>query len=172
MALPPGVALRPATGADAAAGARLHIACWREAYGPLVDPKLLEAHLDEERWALRWHEQIMNGSPRLLAVHGAEPVGFVTCGPSLHDDAPVPFELYAVYVRAAWYGTGVAQALLDAGLGDRSAYLWVLEGNTRARRFYERNGFATDGGRQKYRPLDAWEVRMVRPVGRPDWIGG
>ncbi|RYP85396.1 GNAT family N-acetyltransferase [Nocardioides guangzhouensis] len=154
--------LRPATPDDAAAGARLHLACWREAYGPLVDPALLEAALDEDRWTRRWREQVADGPPRLLAVHDDEPVGFVTCGPARHEDAPLPFELYAVYVRAAWHGTGVAQALLDAGLGDRSAYLWVLEGNARARRFYARNGFVADGGRQHYRPLDAWELRMLR----------
>ena len=162
--LPPGVDLRPATVDDAAAGARLHLACWREAYAPLVDPALLEAALDEERWTRRWREQIADGPTRLLAVHAGVPIGFVTCGPARHRGAPLPFELYAVYVRAAWHGTGVAQALLDADLGDRSAYLWVLEGNTRARRFYERNGFAPDGGRQLYRPLGAWEVRLQRPA--------
>ena len=64
-----------------------------------------------ERWTRRWREQIADGPTRLLAVHAGVPIGFVTCGPARHRDAPLPFELYAVYVRAAWHGTGAAKAL-------------------------------------------------------------
>ena len=43
-------------------------------------------------------------------------------------------------------GTGLGQALLDAALPGRAdAFLWVFGANTRAIRFYERNGFTRDG---------------------------
>ncbi|WP_413471192.1 N-acetyltransferase family protein [Streptomyces noursei] len=60
-------------------------------------------------------------------------------------------ELLALYVTPELLGTGVGRALLDAGtlrarsLGYGALYLWVVRGNTRAQRFYERAGFAPDG---------------------------
>jgi ribosomal protein S18 acetylase RimI-like enzyme len=59
-------------------------------------------------------------------------------------------ELYALYVHPAWWSTGTGRALLDqvlakvAAAGYRCITLWVLEDNARARRFYERAGFAPD----------------------------
>jgi GNAT superfamily N-acetyltransferase len=55
------------------------------------------------------------------------------------------------YVRPEWWGSGVAPALYDAavelirGSGAAVAHLWVLEANTRARRFYERRGWRENG---------------------------
>lgn len=161
--LPEGVTLRPATLDDARAGALMHIACWREAYASIVDPGLLEAQVaDAESWTQRWREHIPR-HPRLLAVYDGEPVGFAAAGEGRDRDAPVPTELYALYVREAWYGSGLGHALCEAAVGDRAAYLWVLEGNDRARAFYERQGFRADGARERFAPLDAWEIRMVRP---------
>lgn len=159
----PRVELRRATLHDAEAGAALHAACWRETYGPLVDAVLLENYLaDAGRWAARWRDRIALGPPRLLAAHGDELVGFASAGPGRHETVPVPTELYAIYVRAAWHGTGLGQALLEEILHGQPAYLWVLEDNLRARAFYARNGFTPDGGRKKFEPLDAWEVRLTR----------
>jgi len=51
-----------------------------------------------------------------------------------------------LYTVPGTHGSGLGQALLDASLpGRRPAYLWVLSENTRAVRFYERNGFTADG---------------------------
>lgn len=161
--LPNGVVLRDAGVADAEAGAQLHIACWREAYGPITDLSLLDAHLaDEAGWAARWRTQIEKGFAPTLAVAGAEVVGFARSGPGRDEDAPPGLELYALYVRAARYGTGIGTALLEAVLPQPPAYLWVLEDNARARAFYRRHGFEPDGGRERYEPLSAWEIRMVR----------
>ena len=61
-------------------------------------------------------------------------------------------ELYAIYVIPAWWSAGVGRALLGSVLpaleaeGYRRVVLWVLADNARARRFYERAGFAPDGG--------------------------
>ncbi len=160
--LPEGVRLRWATPDDAEAGARLHLACWREAYAPLVDPALLQAQLaDPASWAQRWRDQATR-VPRLLALFDDQPAGFGMAGPAREDHAPAALELYAAYVRAAWYGTGLGRALVHGVLGDRPAYLWVLENNGRARAFYEKLGFRPDGARERFAPLDAWEVRLVR----------
>ncbi len=60
-------------------------------------------------------------------------------------------ELYALYVHPDWWSTGTGRALMDRVLdaasvaGYVSVRLWVLRDNSRARRFYERAGFAPDG---------------------------
>ena len=53
------------------------------------------------------------------------------------------------------WGDGSGPALLAASLdalrasGFATASLWVLEDNPRARRFYEREGWAVDGGQRQ-----------------------
>lgn len=160
--LPEGIVLRPATLDDAAAAARMHRECWREVYGPLVDGEVLEARTaDPAPWEETWREHVTHGPPRTLALHVDEPVGFAVAGPNRDEGLPQE-ELYAIYVRRSWWGSGVGQALLDAVLGDRPATLWVLEDNERALAFYRRNGFAPDGAREFSTWLDTWEVRLVR----------
>jgi GNAT superfamily N-acetyltransferase len=59
--------------------------------------------------------------------------------------------LQRLFVREAAWGTGVADELhaaaLDAlrSLGARSASLWCLAENARARRFYEKHGWRLNG---------------------------
>ena len=59
--------------------------------------------------------------------------------------------LHRLFVRESAWGTGVAGELHDAALdalrsaGARSASLWSLAENARARRFYERRGWRLNG---------------------------
>jgi GNAT superfamily N-acetyltransferase len=76
-----------------------------------------------------------------VAVHDGEVVGFVT----ITGD-----ELEQLFVADAARGTGTAAALIDRGEQqiarehDR-AWLAVVAGNVRARRFYERQGWVDRG---------------------------
>ena len=73
-----------------------------------------------------------------------EPVGFVAFDNN---------ELHALYVLPELWGRGIGRDLLAAA-GDVSE-LWVLESNERARRFYERFGWAPDGsGREVHGVLE------------------
>jgi ribosomal protein S18 acetylase RimI-like enzyme len=60
-------------------------------------------------------------------------------------------ELWMLNADPAVFGTGAALAVHDAALarlaagGHRHAVLWVVRDNPRARRFYEREGWRTDG---------------------------
>ena len=156
--------LRPAVHADAEAAAAMHAACWREAYAPYADPaRLAERLADTERWVSAWTRHLLEGPPRVLAEADGQLVGFAVAGPNRDEDRPTPHELYAMYVRAAHWGTGLGQRLWEAVRPDGPCSLWVLEDNERARRFYARNGFAPDGLRQHYDELGAREMRMVRP---------
>ncbi len=158
-----GVELRRASVEDAEAGARLHMACWREAYGPITDPALLAPLLsDEAAWIGRWRRQIQDGAERTVAVAGEELIGFAAAGPARDQEAPTNLELQALYVREAWHGTGTGAALQSAVIGAKAAYLWVLEDNLRARSFYAKQGFRDSGARKLYASLDAPELQLVR----------
>ena len=82
-------------------------------------------------------------------------------------------EVEQVFVDASFRGGGVADALLAeaerlvAAGGHTVAWLAVVPGNARARRFYERSGWADDGGFDYV--ADAITVpcrRYVKQVGR------
>ncbi|MCW1805708.1 GNAT family N-acetyltransferase [Brachybacterium squillarum] len=164
-ALPP---IRPARPEDAAALTALHLDAWDEAYTGLIASEVLAARrADPESRAQRWRENIATTPNTVLVAEGTGErlLGFAIAGAGRDEPAGgLPErELMALYVRAEVYGTGLGHALLRAAIGDGPASLWVLEGNARAIRFYERQGFRFDGAR-KEDPVGA-ELRMVRGVG-------
>jgi ribosomal protein S18 acetylase RimI-like enzyme len=91
-------------------------------------------------------------------------VGWLTAGTSPEDDAPTDLELMGLYITSQWYGSGVAHALIQAGIGDRDAFLWVLKDNPRAQAFYRKEGFELDGVEKYYTlgPSDVLIARMTR----------
>jgi GNAT superfamily N-acetyltransferase len=83
---------------------------------------------------------------RLLIASVAEAVvGFAYVGEGC---------LYAIHVHPEWLGKGAGAALMEAArkalreLGFDRAVLWVVEGNERACRFYERDGWTLSGQRR------------------------
>ena len=68
---------------------------------------------------------------------------------SINEVVPIPGvtqQLNHLYLRPAAQGTGLADALMDLALpGRMPAYLWIIGGNARGWRFYERHGFVGDG---------------------------
>ena len=65
-------------------------------------------------------------------------------------------ELLSIAVNSARQRTGIGKTLLEAGLGKLDfisgdkMFLEVREGNDKARRFYERNGFTEYSRRDRY----------------------
>jgi GNAT superfamily N-acetyltransferase len=158
--------LRTAKLADADALASVHHATWVTAYGDLLPAEFWETHTLAER-TRSWQRSLMRGlAPTLAEVEG-EVVGFAHASGSRaqHGVEPVrDTQLWMLYVLDDHHGTGVGQGLLDAVIGPGvPCQLWVAEDNPRARRFYERNGFAVEGARITDESFaDIAEVRMVR----------
>lgn len=96
-------------------------------------------------------------------------VGVVLAGPD--PDAPGLGHLARLYVDPDRWGTGIGRALHDAAVADLvgrgfpTATLWVLEGNVRARRWYERLGWVQTSGRKAtYEPAGIYDARYVRDL--------
>ncbi len=167
----PAPVIRRAEVADAAAGAWCHLLCWREAYAGILEPALLlERTSDPDRRTERWAEAIREGAIRWIALNPDplapvedQVIGFSAPGPARDDDAPSPLELYAIYVRQSWWGSGLGTRLLEVAIGKEAAIVWVLEDNLRAQAFYRRHGFVADGTRADEPSFGVPEIRMVRP---------
>lgn len=158
------VVVRPAVPAEAEAGARCQLACWAEAYGDIADPARLARRLADVEGRVRsWRSQLAGDRGPWVAAAGDQLVGFASTGPPPPTEPDPPWMLYALYVRQAWWGTDLGHRLLVAALGDTAASLWVFRDNHRARRFYARHGFRTDGWERDQAVFGNVEVRMVRP---------
>lgn len=130
--------LRPATSTDAPAIAEIWRSGWRDGHLGHV-PQALVAVRTPASFATRARDRIADTT--VAEVDGAV-VGFVM----LHDD-----EVEQVYVAASHRGTPVAPTLLAeaerlvAEAGHPRAWLAVVAGNARARRFYARCGWVDEG---------------------------
>jgi GNAT superfamily N-acetyltransferase len=155
--------VRRARPGDAAAIAEVHARTWQAAYEHVFGFERLAAR--EPDVAL-WMRIFANERVEVnVAEEGGRIVAFVSVGPSRDDDAEG--ELYAIYALPEAWGTDAGAALMQAGLdamrraGYRDAVLYVLDDNPRARRFYEREGWALDGRTKREELLDV-EVTEVR----------
>lgn len=163
----PGVQIRAAQPDDAEALAHLHLDVWEDAYTGLMPPSVFaDRRADVAARVTTW-EEILSASGAAedaattwVAEDSDGLVGFVSVGPPRDNEMEHDEEVWALYVRASSWGTGLGHALLHTAVADRPAYLWVLASNARAVRFYQRQGFARDGAE------DATDVglhiRMVR----------
>lgn len=141
--------------------AYVHWKAWHEAYEHIISKDYLD-HLTLEqceKWAFEWTDNTY------VAMVDGKVAGFVCFSPNKEVE-PVVGEIFAIYVLSEYYGTGVAQKLMDLALEGLKEYpgceLWVLKDNPRAIRFYEKYGFKSDGTFKELKSLNATEMRMVK----------
>jgi ribosomal protein S18 acetylase RimI-like enzyme len=150
--------------ADADEMGWVHVTVWQQAYAGLMPADYLDS-LDPEAFAEGWRERLTKPPLEVRTWIARDEDGIcalTTSGPARDADAPEDWQLYAINVLARAQGTGVADALVDGAIGDRAAYLWVVDGNERAQAFYRRHRFRDDGGRTELAPTGTLEVRMSR----------
>ena len=165
--------VRPAEPGDAQRIEEVRVAGWHWAYAALIDAEWLAGFVVTPDRVQRWAERIaepLPGSVVVVAEQDGVVRGFAAAGPCRDDDARDAFELAALYVDPTAARRGIGTALLRAAVDGRPepTLLWVLEGNTGARRFYERHRFAWDGTRKflDHLPHDVPELRYRRsPAG-------
>lgn len=156
--------LRPAHPEDALAVAHVHVQSWQVGYRGLIADGYLDAMRPEERAARYTFGSSDPEVPYTIVAEDAGAIrGFVTTRPG---------ELMALYVHPEAWGHGFGRALIAAGrtrlasLRSGTATLWLLEGNTRAERFYRADGWQPDGTQQvaKIWGLDLPERRFAREL--------
>jgi hypothetical protein len=145
--------IRLATTEDIPSIARLHIEGWKAAYGGLVDQAYLDS-LSVEQRIKDWQGWMTAGeSETLLAERDGQPAGFITYGrtktapPGSSNIRPThSAEIYALYLHPDHWRHGIGQELLRLAAANlkkkkhSSLCLWVMDGNARAKSFYEKMG--------------------------------
>lgn len=132
--------IRLARADDAARLAEVHITSWQHAYRNIFPERFLES-LDVARRIDFFSERIGAGDTIFVAEVGDELVAF--CWPAASSEEGWG-EILSIYAHPDHWGGGHGRALLEAGeshlreRGFERALLWVLDANTRARDFYER----------------------------------
>ncbi|MEV7238443.1 GNAT family N-acetyltransferase [Streptomyces sp. NPDC051020] len=168
--------VRAMTEADVPAVSAIRVTGWKAAYAgivpqPFLDGMTVEADTQQRRQYFRRPKE---GTTNLVAVdaHGRV-VGWGCLGPFRGDRTSTTMsELYALYVQPSLTGSGIGRTLLEAVHAQAHAdgfdrvLLWVLTGNTTARRFYERAGYVPDGAVQAddYDGVSVSEVRYQRAL--------
>ncbi|MGR6429593.1 N-acetyltransferase family protein [Rhizobium sp. PAMB 3174] len=110
---------------------------WQEAYADLVPPGILAFRTPDH--FSQWLAEALGEEFFSVAVAGGTVLGFV----STRND-----EICRLYVDQRARGSGAAQALLAYGedelasAGCKIAKVYCLAGNTRAERFYQRQGWS------------------------------
>ena len=167
--------LRPMRADDADAVAALHATSWRSAYRGIFTDHYLDHEADTERrdaWRARLQVDAPSADWGLVAEDAqGRLVGFVYVQPA-HDPVWGDY-LDNLHVAPDLKGAGLGRQLMQAVAerlrqdgSTRPLYLWVLEANTAARRFYERLG-AELTDRQLSDPL----AGQQHPVWRCVWRG-
>ena len=194
------VVIRAGSAAHAAQIAAVQRETWFAAYEGVIAPEVIDrvtvpddgARIRQSFRTRPWQRMLVAVDPGAGDPGAGDPdaggiVGYASFGPEtdvLNAPWPHPLtadgeggrvaELYALYVRPAWWSTGTGRALMEkvlarsAAAGYRSITLWVLRDNQRARRFYDRAGFAPDGATNVLTGLGGVpEVRYRRGLDQP-----
>ncbi|MGC3944288.1 MAG: GNAT family N-acetyltransferase [Chryseolinea sp.] len=164
--------LRPATANDTATIAALHAASWIIAYRGLLSDEYLDNDLAGERIAY-WSKKLPALSSREFIILATDDKDQATGFIAVMDQPEVGYSALVdnLHVRPDLKGNGIgkklmqhaARVLLDSGR--TSYYLWVLNGNEPACRFYESiGGVAADettvhfGGKDVKATRYVWET--------------
>ncbi|MDQ2813034.1 MAG: GNAT family N-acetyltransferase [Actinomycetota bacterium] len=190
--------IRAGSAADAAQIAAVQREGWFAAYEGIISRAIIDratapddgARVRQSYRTRPWQKLIVAEAGELDRARSPGPAapgiaGYASYGPEVNvltEPWPHPrtdagragqiAELYALYVRPAWWSTGTGRALMDRVLAStsRAGYqfivLWVLRDNTRARGFYQRAGFVPDGATSLLERLGGvQEVRYRRALG-------
>lgn len=144
-----GVVLRPYDARDEEATIALWLRAWLVAY-PQLD---FAARLDW--WRTRWRTELVPVAKIVIAEAGGEMIGFVTVDPAA-------LYLDQIVVAPERWRTGVGAALLAEArrLSPTGLDLDVNTDNSRAIKFYERQGFFISGA--AVNPISGKPVHRMR----------
>ena len=143
----------------------LHALGWRAAYRDSIPADYMAREITDERWVPVFRQNYREGVYHGLRLYkGEQPLCCATYGPARVDqsagdtigsfsspDLAAWGELVSLYARPDRWGQGYGSIVMEEVLRRLSAagypgcFLYVLRENGRARRFYEKHGFAWDG---------------------------
>ena len=141
----------------------VHCTSWQEAYRGIVCDRYLDS-MTVSATTARARQFPEN---TLVAKDKEKVVGFAVYGPSRDEDLVDAGEVVAIYVLSEYYGRKIGYRLMNEAVSRLGEYptifVWVLEKNERAIRFYHKYGFEFDGCKKQWNlgePVSI--VRMIK----------
>lgn len=125
------------------AASRLIVESWKETYRGDM-PRAYLDHLSDNQWCHKIRDKKLETA---LAFDEGELVGVVIFGPTQVEAFQGYGEVVSLHLKPDQKGGGYGSALFSFAIeelekaGYDKIFLYVVEGNHNARRFYEKNGF-------------------------------
>lgn len=132
---------------DFVAIGNIYVKSWQTAYRGIVSQDYLDS-LSGGWWAQRIAESRYND---YVVVEDGRYIGTSSTGAARDEKLADYGEIISIYLLPEYFGKGYAEPLIkfvENALkeeGYKNIYLWVLEDNIRARKFYEKQGFLANG---------------------------
>ncbi len=127
--------------------ADIYVSSWKVAYQGIIPQDYLDA-LEGSPWVQLLSQGVHDS---YVVIDDGRYIG-TSCIGGARDQAMAGWgEIFSFYLLPEYFGAGYAYPLLQSVLqaltkaGYSNIYLWVLEDNMRARSFYEKNGFNSNG---------------------------
>ena len=122
---------------------------WKSAYAGIVPQEYLDS-IPKGQWASKVDRP---GWTTLVCACGRKLIGTTSVSQSRFKEYPDAGEIISIYFLPEYMHRGYGKELLKAAIdelrsqGFKEIFLWVLEENTNARRFYESQGFRQADGK-------------------------
>jgi GNAT superfamily N-acetyltransferase len=148
-----GIYIRNAREEDAIILGSIYSQSYRAAFKGIIPDNILEGVFSPEKRAEGLHKEILEGAPTNAVLFDEDkPVGLLTYGKPKDEEAEDDaVEIWRIYLLPSYWGQNLGAPLMNWGIdeikgkGYKKITLWVLEENSRARRFYEKLGFVFSG---------------------------
>lgn len=141
------VLIRYAKKEDSEAISNIYASSWKFAYKGIVPEKYL-FELKSNFWTPKFQDWIENKKMKVQVICADNMiVGAIAYGNSRDKKYPGYGEIISFYLNPDYYRKGLGTRLIDSAIEDmiksgyKHCYLWVLEENKRARKFYESKKF-------------------------------
>jgi len=142
---------------DAYEYAANHIACWKAAYTGIISDEYL-SNMSVEQMADRNLAALTDQSAiRYYCMeYDGKMIGRLVFGAGRDEDKPGAAEIAAMYLLDSFWYKGYGRQMMEFSVCElqymcySEVFLWVLEANDRAKRFYEKCGFVFDGAAREY----------------------
>lgn len=132
---------------DRNALSRIYEESWRFAYMGIIPRDYLDG-IPKGQWAASADKPNIR---TLIATENGEMIGTSSFCSSRFEDMEGLGEIVSIYLLPDFMGKGYGKRLFEEvqreleKMGFADIFLWVLEENTKAREFYERQGFVPNG---------------------------
>jgi ribosomal protein S18 acetylase RimI-like enzyme len=134
----------------------IHSSSWKTAYKGIVPQEYLDK-LKNDFWVPAFEKWISDNTIISKLVYADnEAIGCIAYGKSRDISLPDWGEIVSIYALPKYFGRGFGKALLVNAINDlhhkgfENIYLWVLEENLQAQKFYGKNGFSKSEDKLPY----------------------